>query len=171
MQKRHFLAALAALPLVSVTACGFRLRGAADYAFDSLYLQAPEGSALGRELLRLLAASSQQLRLVLPPTPASQAAVTLHLHGEDYSQAVLAKTVAGQVRELQLRLQARLSLIGQDGRIWMPEATITQQRDMTYSETLALAKDDEVAGLITDMRHDIAQQVLRRLALLQAPAS
>ena len=145
--KRHLLALLASAPVLGATlglgGCGFALRGRAQYAFQSLYLQAPEGSELGRTLLRLL--------------------------GERHQRVVLAKTVAGQVRELQLRLYVRFSLIGKDGRVWIEEGEIEQTRDMTYSETLTLAKDEEEMELVRDMRQDVAQQLLRRLALVQPP--
>ena len=37
-----------------LTACGFRLRGVPQFAFRTLYVQAPEGSAMARELVRTL---------------------------------------------------------------------------------------------------------------------
>src|SRR5574344_421557 len=156
--KRHLLALLASAPVLGATlglgGCGFALRGRAQYAFGSLYLQAPEGSELGRSLLRQLAASSHDLRLLLPPSTSAEADVTLHLLGERSQRVVLAKTVAGQVRELQLRLFVRFSLTGKDGRSWVEDTEIGQTRDMSYSETLTLAKDDEEAGLMRDMRLD-----------------
>lgn len=90
----------------------------------------------------------------------------MHLLGERHQRVVLAKTVAGQVRELQLRLYVRFSLIGKDGRVWIEEGEIEQTRDMTYSETLTLAKDEEEMELVCDMRQDVAQQLLRCLALV-----
>ena len=171
MQRRHLLTTLALAPAAALLpACGFQLRGQAHYAFRSLLLAAPEGSELGRELLRQLAASSHDLRLLLPPSTSAEADVTLRLLGERAQRVVLAKTVAGQVRELQLRLFVRFSLTGKDGRSWVEDTEIGQTRDMSYSETLTLAKDDEEAGLMRDMRLDIAQQLLRRLALVQPPA-
>ena len=171
--KRHLLALLASAPVLGATlglgGCGFALRGRAQYAFQSLYLQAPEGSELGRSLLRQLAASSHDLQLLLPPQTSADADVTLHLLGERHQRVVLAKTVAGQVRELQLRLYVRFSLIGKDGRVWIEEGEIEQTRDMTYSETLTLAKDEEEMELVRDMRQDVAQHLLRRLALVQPP--
>ena len=169
--KRRLLTLLASAPLLGLglTGCGFALRGRAQYAFGSLYLQAPEGSELGRALLRQLAASSHDLQLLLPPQASQDADVTLRLLGERQQRVVLAKTVAGQVRELQLRLYVRFSLIGKDGRVWIEDSEIEQTRDMSYSETLTLAKDEEEASLVRDMRQDIAQQLLRRLALVQPP--
>ena len=53
MRKRTLLSLMALAPVVS--ACGFRLRGVPTFPFSSLYLQAPEGSPLTREVLRHLA--------------------------------------------------------------------------------------------------------------------
>lgn len=168
--RRTLLCSLALAPLATLLpGCGFQLRGAAHYPFASLYLQAPEGSELGRSVLRRLAASSHDLRLIIDANERAQADVVLHLQGERNERVVLAKTVAGQVRELQLRLHLRFQLLGRDGRVWIESTEISQQRDMSYSENLTLAKDDEEAGLIRDMREDIAQQLLRRLALVQQP--
>jgi len=42
-----------------------------------------------------------------------------------------------------------------------------QQRDLTYNETNALAKEGEAELLFRDMQNDIAQQTLRRLAAVK----
>ena len=47
----------------------------------------------------------------------------------------------------------------------MPETEILQQRDVTYNETAALAKETEEALLYKNMQTDIVQQLLRRLWL------
>lgn len=172
MLRRGFIGLIGFLPVLgALNGCGFRPRSAPSYDFESIYLNVPLNSSLGRELLRALSLT-HSLQIITPVEASSSgsttlADVTLHLHGEDYSQLALAKTASGQVRELQLRLDASFSLTGNDGRVWMPETIISQQREMSYSETLALAKDEEVQGLLADMRQDIAQQVLRRLALLK----
>jgi len=41
---------------------------------------------------------------------------------------------------------------------------------MSYSESLALAKDEEEAALYRNMYADMAQQLLRRLAAAHPPA-
>ena len=50
MHKRTLLTALALSPLAALTACGFRLRGAPQFAFRSLYVQAQPGSPLAKQL-------------------------------------------------------------------------------------------------------------------------
>ena len=169
--KRHLLALLASAPVLGATlglgGCGFALRGRAQYAFQSLYLQAPEGSELGRSLLRQLAASSHDLQLLLPPQTSADADVTLHLLGERHQRVVLAKTVAGQVRELQLRLRIKFKLRTPAGDELIPETELLQQRDISYSETIALAKEAEEALLYRSMQTDLVQQLTRRLAAVQ----
>lgn len=172
MRKRTLLSMLMLPPATAaLSACGFQLRRAPTFQFRSLYVEAPQGAALSRELVRLLTTAGQNLRLVLPPTPRDQADMVLHILGERNERIILAKTVAGQIRELELRLHVRFRLTDQDGRIWIDNTEISQKRDMTYSESLTLAKDEEEASLIRNMRSDIAQQIVRRLALAQPPAS
>lgn len=168
MRKRTLLSLMVLAPMVS--ACGFRLRGAPSFPFATLYVQAPAGSPFTREVLRNLATAGSSLTVLLPPALPSAADATLSLLGERRQRVVLAKTVSGQVREVELRLFARFKLVDQAGRVWIEEAELSQKREMSYSETLALAKDEEEAALYRDMYGDMAQQLLRRLAAAQAPA-
>ena len=59
--------------------CGFRLRGAPEFAFDSLFLNAPAGSPLARELQRTLEASGGRLKVLREPAtlPGAQAVFDL----------------------------------------------------------------------------------------------
>lgn len=168
MRKRTLLSLLALAPVVS--ACGFRLRGAPSFPFSSVYVQAPSGSPLTREVLRNLATAGAQLRIVLPPAKPEEAQVRLQLLGERRERVVLAKTVSGQVREVELRLFMRFRLSDAEGRTWIEETELRQKRDMSYSETLVLAKDEEEAALYRNMYADMAQQIVRRLEAAHAPA-
>ena len=169
MRKRTLLSLMALAPVLS--ACGFRLRGAPSFPFSSLYLQAPEGSPLTRAVLRNLATAGSSLTVVLPPAATNTADVTLRLLGERRQRVVLAKTVSGQVREVELRLNARFSLTDKEGRVWIEDTELSQKRDMSYSESLALAKDEEEAMLYRNMYGDMAQQIVRRLTAVRPPAS
>ena len=168
MRKRTLLSLMALAPVLS--ACGFRLRGAPSFPFSTLYVQAPAGSPFTREVLRNLATAGGNLRVILPSEKPESADATLHLMGERRQRVVLAKTVSGQIREVELRLFARFKLVDKDGRVWIDEAEMFQKREMSYSESLALAKDEEEAALYRNMYSDLAQQLLRRLSSAQAPA-
>lgn len=169
MRKRTLLSLMALAPALS--ACGFRLRGAPSFPFKTLYIQAPEGSVFTREVLRNLGTAGGQLTVILPPAQPDSAQVTLHLLGERRQRIVLAKTVSGQVREVELRLFARFKLVGQDGSVWIDDTEMQQKREMSYSESLALAKDEEEASLYRQMYSDMARQLIRRLEAAHAPAT
>lgn len=169
MRKRTLLSLIALAPVVS--ACGFRLRGAPSFPFSTLYVQAPEGSPFTRAVLRNLATAGGNLTVILPPANPNTAEAALHLLGERRQRIILSKTVSGQVREVELRLFARFKLVDKEGRVWIDNTEMQQKREMTYSESLALAKDEEEATLYRDMYSDMAQQLLRRLSAAQRPAS
>ena len=166
MRKRQVLIALAAAPLA---ACGFRLRGVPQFAFRSLYVQAPAGSALARELMRTLQGSGGSLTLITDAAQKPQAEVVLELLSEEHDRIAVGMSAAGQVRELQLRLRIRFRLRDQQGREWLGETELQQQRDISYNETLALSKEGEEAMLYRNMRSDLVQQLMRRLAVAKAP--
>jgi LPS-assembly lipoprotein len=68
------------------------------------------------------------------------------------------------VREFQLRIRVKFRLRTLTGREVIAPTDIVQQRDFSYSETAALAKEAEEVMLYRDMQADIVQQLLRRLA-------
>ncbi len=168
MHKRTLLlTCLAAAPLA---ACGFRLRGVPHFAFSSLYVQAPGGSALARELTRTLAGAGGQLALLTEPAQLPQAEAVLEILSEQQERVVVGQNAAGQVRELQLRLRVRFRLRGRDGQEWIAPTELLQQRDVSYNETIALSKEGEEALLFRNMQTDLVQQLLRRLAAAKPPA-
>lgn len=170
VQRRRWL--LGALPAAWLVAgCGFRLRGVPDFAFESLAIAAPAGSGLARELQRTLEGAGGQLRVLRDPATPSAAQATLDLLSERRERVVVGQNAAGQVRELQLRLRIRFRLRHADGSEWIPETELLQQRDISYSETAALAKEAEEALLYRNMQTDLVQQLMRRLAAVRgAPA-
>jgi len=167
--RRRWLTWAAALPL-ALTGCGFALRKTPAMPFQRLRLDgAAERSPLAAELrTRLAAGGVQVLGSAAPVHVAGGAAgvpdVVLALLDDRRDKRVVASTAAGQVRELQLRvtLQFRLSTPG--GRELIAPTTLSLSRDMSYSETGALAKAQEEGELYAGMQADIVQQVLRRLA-------
>jgi LPS-assembly lipoprotein len=63
----------------------------------------------------------------------------------------------------------RFRLVRPDGQELIAPSEIVQSRDMSYSETAALAKEQEEATLYRAMQSDIVAQVMRRLAAVPAP--
>jgi LPS-assembly lipoprotein len=96
-------------------------------------------------------------------TPA-QAQVVLEALADARERSVVASTAAGQVRELQLRTRLQFRVRNAAGRELIPTTEILLSRDMNYSESLALAKEQEEQLLYRAMQTDIVAQVMRRLA-------
>lgn len=165
MRKRSLLLAAPALLLAG---CGFRLRGVPQFAFRSLYLVAPAGSLLALELRRTLQAAGGSLVVITDPAMLPKAEAVFELLSEQQERSVVGLNASGQARELELRLRIRFRLHRQDGTELIAPTEILQQRELSYNETIALAKEAEEALLYRDMRTDLVQQLVRRLAAAKA---
>jgi LPS-assembly lipoprotein len=135
------------------------LRGTTELPFSRIALVgfAPR-SQLADELRRTL---SQSAEVVATP---AQAQVVLYALSDRRERSVVASTTASQVRELQLRVRLEFKLTTPGGRELIPATELLQTRDMSYSETVALAKEYEEATLLRAMQSDIVGQLMRRLA-------
>ncbi len=163
MQRRLLLSQCAALTL---TACGFQLRGVPTFAFSSIYITAAETSALGNELKRTLA-SRGKLQVITDPALLSTAQAVLDITLEQREKTVVGVNASGQVREFQIRLRVRFSLRTPQGKELLPETELLQQRDISFNESAVLAKETEEGLMYRDMQSDIVQQLMRRLAAVK----
>jgi LPS-assembly lipoprotein len=164
MIKRYFLSLLS-LPVLA--ACGFKLRGADSYkyAFDSIFSGFALGSSLGQDFKRI--AIAWGLKVYDNAAEASKAQVVLRIHSEQREKVVVGTGIAGQVREFQLRIRLKFSLLNKDGKLLIDEVEILQQREVSYSESAALAKEAEDQLLYRDMQQEVVLQLMRRLAAIQ----
>ncbi len=153
---------LAGAAVLALSGCGFQLRGAAPLAFRSIALTgfAPR-SPLALELTQAL-----ERRVVVESNPA-RAELVLQALTDVRERVVVATTAAAQVREVQLRLKLRWRTQTPAGRELTAPAELALSRDMSYSESVALAKQHEEADLYREMQTDIVAQVLRRLAAVR----
>lgn len=145
--------------------CGFQLRGSQSFVFSSIAINPHPGGAVAQELRRSLGAT---VRVLEANQPLSQAQVVLDVLGEQREKTVVGVNSSGQVRELQLRIRVKFRLNTPQGKELIIEDEILQQRDISYNESAALAKEAEEALLYQDMQTDIVQQILRRLASVKA---
>jgi LPS-assembly lipoprotein len=146
------------LGTILLSGCGFQLRGTTELPFSRIALEGfSDRSPLAEELRRTLSQTVQ----VVPS--AAQAQVVLHALSDRRERSVVASTTAAQVRELQLRVRLEFRLTTPGGRELIPATELLLARDMSYSETLALAKEYEEAQLLRAMQSDIVAQLMRRL--------
>lgn len=164
MQRRVFLLSAAAASVLS--ACGFALRKAPNYAFKTIYSGAAETSTLGTELNRNLEAGGT-VKVIRDARLIGQADVILDVLLDQREKTVVGINASGQVREFQLRTRFRFQLRTLKGKLLIPPAEIVLQRDISFNESAVLAKETEEALLYRDMQSDIVQQILRRLAAVK----
>lgn len=153
-----------ALLAVSLAACGFQLRGRANLPFETLFVEGGSPTFLA-DLKRAISIGSATRLL---PSPAGAQAI-LQISGESREKRILSLSGAGRVREYLLvyRVEFRLH----DGRRQdlLPRQTLELRRDMTYDDTLVLAKESEEVLLYQDMQNDAISQILRRMNAAKLP--
>ena len=156
-------AATAASGLVS--ACGFALRRTPELQFRAVQLTGfRPRSPLADELHASINASPATLVV----DTAAQAQVVLEALDDVRERSVVAISAVGQVTELRLRQRFVFRLRSVSGRELIARTELVQTRDLSYTESAALAKEQEEAFLFRAMQSDIASQVLRRLASVQS---
>jgi LPS-assembly lipoprotein len=162
MRTRRWL--LSASIVALLAGCGFQLRQAPHFAFNSIYVVAAANSSTANELRRGIAAADQ---VVVAPAPEA-AQVVLDLLGDQREKVVVGLNASGQVREFQLRTRLKFRLRTPQGKELIPETELLQQRDISFNESAVLAKEAEENLLYRDMQTDIVQQLMRRLAAVKS---
>jgi LPS-assembly lipoprotein len=148
------------------------LRQAPTFAFDSVLVGGLETTAVSRGLQQAMVASGIRVlngsgaRPSGDGTPVAQ--VVLLVIQDQHERIVSGQTNAGQVREITLRGRFKFRLSTPAGKYLIEDTELLLERDISYSETSALAKAAEEATIFRDMDSDIVQQVLRRLAAVKS---
>ncbi|MDP9044261.1 MAG: LPS assembly lipoprotein LptE [Pseudomonadota bacterium] len=160
MRRRRFVIA-ALLPLAG---CGFELRRAPELKFGTILLTGFKTRSPLEKELRMNIDASATTRVVdaLP-----QAQVVLEAIEDTRERQVVASSAAGQVTEFNLRARLKFRVRSVAGRELIPETELIQNRDLSYTESAALAKESEENFLYVAMQNDLVAQVLRRLASIQ----
>lgn len=154
--------ALTTLAGALLAGCGFQLRRPPQLPFASIALagfarRSPLADDFRREL-------EKQVKVLDTP---DKAEVVLQALEDARLKSVVASTSAAQVREFQLRLKFDFRAHTPAGRELIPRAELLLSRDMSYSETQALAKEAEENELYREMQADVVLQVMRRLAAVR----
>ena len=164
MQRRLLVSSGA---LLALAGCGFKLRGAPDFAFRSLFVNASESSLFGNELKRNLASISA-LALIADARDSASADAVLDLLSEVREKTVVGVNSSGQVREFQLRIRLNFRLRTPQGKELIGNTELLQQRDISFNESAVLAKEAEEGLMYRDMQSDLVQQMIRRLAAVRS---
>ncbi len=164
-RRRLTLAASLAFTLAAaVGGCGFHLRIPQTLNYQRIALSGfADRSTMADEIRRALPEDSRITPNVLESQVVIQALV------DTRETTVEASTAFGQVREMELHVKLRYRVMRPDGTELLPVSDLERFRDLTYDESIALAKDTELNSLYRDMQSDIAIQLVRVLAAIGNP--
>jgi LPS-assembly lipoprotein len=95
-------------------------------------------------------------------TPGEAEAV-LQVLGESREKRILSLSAAGRVSEYVLFYRLSFRLHDGKGKELLPVQPLELKRDISFSDTQLLAKEQEELLLYRDMQNDAVQQVIRRL--------
>jgi len=164
--RRSGLRWASAVFLAPLAGCGFALRHPPTMPFRTVQLSGfRPTSPLEIELRRNINATQSALVV----DSAAQAEVIFEALSERREHSVVGSSAAGQVRNLNLRLHFKFRLRTVSGRELIPGTELLLARDMSYTESAALAKEQEEEAIFLAMQSDIVMQVMRRLSASPAP--
>src|SRR5690606_2069042 len=132
--------------------------------FQTLYTTFSPTSAIGAEFRRLVRVA-ENTRIVDDP---KQADARLEVLSETREKEVVGYSSTGRPREYQLRLRFTFRVVERDATVLLAPTEILLHRDITSSDIEQVAKQQEEELLYKEMQSDLVQQLLRRLAAIDA---
>src|SRR5262245_12631990 len=144
---------------VSLSGCGFQLRGQTSLPFNTLYVQAPPLSPFALQLKRAVQSGSSTKII----ERREDAEAILQILQELQEKEILSLGAGGRVREFQLRYRVQFRLTDEQNREHIPATEIVLKRDYSFNDEQVLSKESEEALLYRDMRSDAVYQMVRRL--------
>jgi LPS-assembly lipoprotein len=147
--------------------CGFALRGAPNYVFDTVAVTPERSSGVAAELSRLL---GNRVRPAVTPQGGTAPDAIVEILSESRQKVVMGLNAAGLVREFELRLAVRFSVRTPQGTVLIEPTDIRLERSVSFNEAAVLSKETEEVMLNRDMQTDAVQQIVRRLAAIKSLA-
>jgi LPS-assembly lipoprotein len=144
--------------VVLLAGCGFQLRGEPTTGLKTLFIP---GGGVAQEIRRTLSGSPTK---VMPSATGAEA--QLNIIAEVRDKQVHTITGSGRVYEFELRLVVRydMKMPGREEAV-IPATELVARRIITYSEAAPTAKETEEFLLFKDMQIEIADRILRQVAV------
>lgn len=162
-KQSNFLWLLIVCISMTISACGFHLRGmTSNINFETVSVQG-KNLSLKRQLLRNITAN--ELILV---KDVSKADVVLELINESRRKRIQSLAGTGVVREFELYYQVKFRFREGNNPEWGKVQTLQLRRDYSYNDNIVLGKAEEEARLNDDMLNDAIREIMRRLSFIKA---
>jgi len=163
-RRRVMLAGLLGSALLA-SGCGFRLRGAQHLPYATLYISGVGQHSELREQLRQQIEASGSTRVV---DNRDEAEVRLEILNRSRDREILSLSGGGRVTEYELTQRITYRLVEAADEVIIPSTTVRARRSYDFDDEQVIAKGREEALLYEDMENDLIQQIMRRLATLDA---
>ena len=152
-----------------LSACGFQLRGVGDQGtavpdeWKIMYLSTgnPNGE-FSREVQTRFAAQGIEW------TDRQSANYRLELGPERFSQRNLSLNAEARVAEFELTMSARFAVFDADNKVVIKQTEVTTLRQMENDPRNVVGKAEEIRILKSEMRADLARQIMRRIGFFAA---
>ncbi len=147
--------------MLSMTACGFRLRGSVevpDVLQKTHITGIGEFSELHQELKRVLQSSGSE---VLRQAQNAKSIITIS--GENFRRRVLSVDALGRASEYELIYRYYFKISEADGSVIIKNQEISLIRDFQFDPNNVLATDAQEAQIRTNMVKFSVRQMMRRV--------
>ncbi len=170
MPSPSFRLCLALCTLVLLTACGFHLRGSGGMQVPEEWLQMHLDSnnpnaELSREIYNQFA--TQGVNWV----DRDEANYILRIGPERMSQRNLSLNAQARASEIELTMRTQFAVLAPDGSVVIQPADATIVKQMENDPSNIVGKTEEARLIRSEMRVEIAQQMLRRIAFFASADS
>ena len=145
---------------ITLSSCGFKLKGSYEIPYQTIYLQAAGESRVGRIIKRQIQRKSN-IEIV---QTSSVAEAAINILEEVSTRAVAVLSNVGSVDEYELIYTVRYRIGPGQNSSSMQEGQIVLRRKITHSDLDIAAKSNEEDVLINDMASEAATGILVRLS-------
>ncbi|WP_300754405.1 LPS assembly lipoprotein LptE [Janthinobacterium sp.] len=166
---RAWRAMLALGLTVLLSACGFHLRGTNGsfmLPFATMHISLPDSSPLAIDLKRYIRAVGST-EIVDTKDAADADFEVISDPEKNRTKTILTLNSTGQVTQYLLAYTIIFRVTDRAGNQLLGPTTITLNRPINFNSAQLLAQETEEAGLYRDMRNDMVQQIMRRLAAIK----
>ena len=150
--------------LLGVAGCGFQLRGTEHGGLESLNIMGARAAPLTSKSF-MQALEDRDVQVV----PAGEGIISVHILDERSHRRSVATTDVFDAAEYELRLELDVS-ISRGENFLLEDATLVSQRVYAVDSSNLSGSYEERAQLLSDMRVNLAEQLIRRVSFLAGSA-
>jgi len=165
--SRTIIACMSMLIALCLNGCGFKLRGPVELPFKTIAVIGSPFEQVVRDL-KLAIRETDHIRIV---DQIDQAEAVINILDAERDDEILSVSATGRAQDYEYILTVTYRLCGAKGKACQPDDVIEVRRDMTYSESQILAKQNEEQFLWRNMSKEVVRLILLRLSSLKNGAN